>query len=444
MRVMRVPVPHNYTPRLYQERLYDCLANGYKRGVAIWHRRAGKDKTLFNLVVKEAYKAPGVYYYFFPTYNQGKKILWDGIDPRTGLKFLDHIPSEILDKKTDTEMKITLDNRSIIQVVGTDNFDSIMGTNPRGCVFSEFSLQDPRAWDYIRPILRENGGWALFVYTPRGKNHGWEMYRMARAQGDWFTSLFTARDTRREDGTPVITEADIEKDRAEGMSDELIEQEYYCSFEGFVQGAYYAKQLKAARAEGRITSVPRVDGHEVYTFWDLGVDDSTSIWFLQVIGREMRFIDYFEATGEGLAHYAKALKERPYVYGDHYMPHDADVRELGTGISRKETAENLGIRPVLVVQRARDTQAVLAGIEAVRNIMSQCWFDERKCSRGLSALEGYQAEYDEEKKKLANHPLHNWCSHGADALRTFAVGYRPKANHKAIIDALTRPVGRGR
>jgi hypothetical protein len=238
---MRVTVPHAFIPRLYQERLYNCLANGYKRGVAIWHRRAGKDKTLFNLTVKEAYKAPGVYYYFFPTYNQGKKILWDGIDPRTGLKFLDHIPPEILEKKTDTEMKITLNNRSIIQVVGTDNFDSIMGTNPRGCVFSEFSLQDPRAWDYIRPILRENNGWALFVYTPRGKNHGWELYRMAQAQRDWFTSLLTARETRREDGTPVITEADIEKDRAEGMSDELIEQEYYCSFEGFVQGAYYAK-----------------------------------------------------------------------------------------------------------------------------------------------------------------------------------------------------------
>jgi hypothetical protein len=411
--------------------------------VAIWHRRAGKDKTLFNLVVKEAVKAPGVYYYFFPTYSQGKKILWDGIDPRTGMKFLDHIPPEIMEKKSDTEMKITLNNRSIIQIVGTDNFDSIMGTNPRGCVFSEFSLQDPRAWDYTRPILRENGGWALFVYTPRGKNHGWEMFRMAQAHDDWFTSLLTVRETMREDGSPVITEADIGKDRAEGMSDELIEQEYYCSFEGYVQGAYYAKQLKTARAEGRITSVPHAAGHEVYTFWDLGVDDSTSIWFTQSIGREFRMIDYYEATGEGLAHYAKVLKERGYTYGDHYMPHDVEVRELSTGVSRKETAENLGISPVLVVQRARDTQAVLAGIEAVRNIMSQCWFDEKKCSRGLSALEGYQAEYDEEKKKLADHPLHNWCSHGADAFRTFAVGYRPKANNKAIIDALTRPIMRG-
>ena len=440
---MRLRVPHSFTPRLYQEPLYDCLADGYKRGVAIWHRRAGKDKTLFNLVVKEAVKAPGVYYYFFPTYSQGKKILWDGIDPRTGMKFLDHIPPEIMEKKSDTEMKITLNNRSIIQIVGTDNFDSIMGTNPRGCVFSEFSLQDPRAWDYTRPILRENGGWALFVYTPRGKNHGWEMFRMAQAHDDWFTSLLTVRETMREDGSPVITEADIGKDRAEGMSDELIEQEYYCSFEGYVQGAYYAKQLKTARAEGRITSVPHAAGHEVYTFWDLGVDDSTSIWFTQSIGREFRMIDYYEATGEGLAHYAKVLKERGYTYGDHYMPHDVEVRELSTGVSRKETAENLGISPVLVVQRARDTQAVLAGIEAVRNIMSQCWFDEKKCSRGLSALEGYQAEYDEEKKKLADHPLHNWCSHGADAFRTFAVGYRPKANNKAIIDALTRPIMRG-
>jgi hypothetical protein len=166
------------------------------------------------------------------------------------------------------------------------------------------------------------------------------------------------------------------------------------------------------------------------------MDDSTSIWFMQAIGRELRFIDYYEAQGEGLAHYAKVLKDRPYVYGDHYMPHDAEVRELGTGKSRKETAENLGIRPITVVQRARDTQAVLNGIEAGRNIVSQCWFDERKCGRGLSALEGYRAEYDEDKKTLANKPAHDWTSHGADAFRTFAVGYQPKVAHRSVTSIL--------
>ncbi len=145
------------------------------------------------------------------------------------------------------------------------------------------------------------------------------------------------------------------------------------------------------------------------------MDDSTSIWFMQAIGRELRFIDYYEAAGEGLAHYAAVLKGKPYVYGDHYMPHDADVRELGTGTSRKSTAEALGIRPVIVVPRPRDTQAVLSGIEAARNIMSRCWFDEKRCARGLAALEGYRSEYDEERKKLADRPLHDWCSHGADS-----------------------------
>jgi phage terminase large subunit len=429
---VEVTIPTNYEPRKYQEAVWGAYRNGFKRFCVVWHRRAGKDKTAFNIVVTDAVQNIGTYYYFFPTYSQGKKILWDGIDPRTGLKFLDHVPPEILAKKHEAEMKLTLTNGSIIQLIGTDNYDSIVGTNPRGCVFSEYSLQDPMAWKYIQPILAENKGWAMFVYTPRGRNHAWELWEMAKLADDWYSEVLTVRDTARIDGTPVISLEDIELQRAQGMGDELIEQEYFCSFEGFVQGAYYVKQLREARSEGRITSVPHAAGNEVYTFWDLGIDDSTTIWFLQVIGREFRFIDYYESSGEGLEHYAKVLKEKRYAYGDHYMPHDAANMELGTGKSRKEVAENLGIYPITIVKRPRDTQAVMTGIEQGRNILSQCWFDEKKCSRGLMALEGYQCEYDEEKKKMGNHPLHNWCSHGADSFRTFAVGYVQKVKHKTV------------
>jgi hypothetical protein len=294
-------------------------------------------------------------------------------------------------------------------------------------VFSEYAVADPMAWAYLRPILAANEGWALFIYTPRGANHGKSLYDFAKADAEWFAQLLPA------DRTPVFTSDRLKQERRELLAEfgetegeMLFLQEYYCSFEGMAHGAYYAKQLKAARQDRRITAVPHAAGHEVYTFWDLGMDDSTSIWFMQAIGRELRFIDYYEAQGEGLAHYAKILKEKPYVYGDHYMPHDAEVRELGTGTGRRATAENLGIRPVIVVQRARDTQAVLSGIERCRNIMSQCWFDEGKCARGIAALEGYRCDYDQEKKKLADHPLHNWCSHGSDAFRTCACGFRPK------------------
>ncbi len=324
-------------------------------------------------------------------------------------------------------MKIELTNGSLIQVVGSDNFNSIMGSNPYGCVFSEFALQDPRAWDFIRPILRENGGWAIFLFTPRGKNHAWEMYRMAQVETSWFAELLTVKETQRDDGSPVITDADIEQERREGVADEMIDQEYFCSFEGMIMGAYYSKMISKLRKEGHMTELPYSPQLQVDTFWDLGIDDSMAIWFMQAVGMQCRFIDYYEASGYGLEHYAKVLKEKEYVYGNHHMPHDADVRELSSGEvaqSRREVAENLGIKPVIVVPRARDINTIMQiHIPAVRNILARCWFDEKKCFRGISALEGYRADYDEEKKTVANRPLHDWCSHGADAFRTFAMGW---------------------
>jgi hypothetical protein len=217
-------IPYNYTPRNYQFPVLSAMDSGIKRAVCVWHRRAGKDKTILNFVIKEMFKRIGVYYYFFPTYAQGKKILWDGIDGK-GFKFLDHFPREVIVTKNATEMKITLINGSLFQIVGTDNYDSIMGTNPVGCVFSEFPLQDPLAWEYVRPIIRENGGWAIFPYTPRGFNHGWDLYQMAMNDPDWFCERLTINDT------DVLTAADIEAERRSGMTEPLIQQEFYCSFE---------------------------------------------------------------------------------------------------------------------------------------------------------------------------------------------------------------------
>ena len=431
-----IKLPHLFQPRDYQVGLFSQVPRYYQRGVFIHHRRAGKDKTAWNKIIMEARKKTAVYYYFFPTYSQGRKIIWDGIDSKTGIKFLDHIPKEIIKKTNDSEMKIVLENNSIIQIVGTDNFNSVMGTPPFGCVFSEYSLQDPRAWDYIRPILRENGGWAIFIFTPRGKNHGWELFRLAQTLDDWYTERLTIRDTFREDGLPIISEQMIEAERAEGMSEELVQQEYYCSFEGFTHGAYYTKQLEKAKKDSRICVVPHSTGHEVYTAWDLGVDDSTTIWFFQVVGLSFRFIDYYENTGESLAHYAKLLDSKQYKYGDHYLPHDVEHRTVQTAKSTREILQELGLRSIITIQRAKDIDSVLGGIEAGRNILSQCWFDEKRCVRGLKALEAYHAEYDEVKKKLSNRPAHDWSSHAADAFRTFAVGYREKVKHKSVTEMM--------
>jgi hypothetical protein len=220
------------------------------------------------------------------------------------------------------------------------------------------------------------------------------------------------------------------------MSEELIQQEYYCSPEAFPMGHYYGKQMETAKREGRIGEVPWRSGLEVDTWWDLGVDDSMSIWFMQPVGQMLHMIDYYEGSGFGFEHYAKILKEKPYVYGNHFMPHDAAVREQTSGeiaVSRMEFAENLGIKPIEIVKRARNIDIIIqVHIPAVRDVITRCRFDSRKCARGILALENYRCEYDEERKKLGNRPQHDWAAHGADAFRTGAVGWQPKVRRRSV------------
>lgn len=312
-------------------------------------------------------------------------------------------------------MLIELKNGSIIQIIGTDDIDRIVGTNPIGCVFSEYSLQNPRAWDMLRPILAENGGWAVFNYTPRGKNHGYDLYEMAKDNPKWFTQILTV------DDTGAISKEAIEEERASGMDEDLIQQEFYCSFNAAIQGSYYARQIQRAEDDGRITSVPYMAEIPVHTYWDLGVGDSTAIWFVQLVGNEIRIIDYYEASGEGLPYYARVLQDRGYIYGQHFAPHDIQVRELGSGLSRLETARSLGINFQIVKSMPLDD-----GINASRVIFNRCWFDKEKAKQGLNCLINYRKEYDEKRKEYKNVPLHDWSSHGADAFRymSIAIGSR--------------------
>lgn len=423
--------------------LWSYLERGGKHAVEVAHRRWGKDDVALHRTACAAMERVGNYWHMLPQYSQARKAIWEAVNPRTGMRRIDEaFPQELRVTTRNQEMMILLANGSSWQLVGSDNFDSLVGSPPIGIVHSEYALADPRARAYISPILLENEGWELFIYTPRGTNHGKKLLDFARVEEGWFGQLLTVEDT------PVFTQAQLNATRRELLDafgdaegEALFQQEYYCSFQGAVLGAYFAKQLKLARQEGRITSVPWASGVEVYTFWDLGLDDSTSIWFMQFVGRENRVIEYYENSNEGMEHYAKILKERPYTYGDHYMPHDADHGELGTGKSLKDTAESLGIRPITVVKRARDSQAVRDGIEAGRNILSSCWFDEKKCARGISALEGYHAEYDEVKKKLGK-PKHDWCSHAADAWRTFSMGYEPKQKPRTVTSILDTAASR--
>jgi len=413
-----IQIPYKFTPRPYQIDLYNCLPNGYKRGVVVFHRRAGKDKTLINIIAREMLKTKGTYYYFFPTYTQAKKVIWNGMD-RDGFKFLDHIPQEIRIRTNDSEMLIEIKNGSIFQLIGSDDYDKIVGTNPIGCVFSEYALQNPAAWEYIRPILTENKGWALFASTPRGENHFYDLYEMAKNNKDWFCQKLTIDDTRDDLGNPIITKKQIDAERRDGMSEEMILQEFYCNFSASAIGSYYGSQLRLAEQEGRIANVPHETGLPVETWWDLGMRHSTPIWFSQTIGKEIRLIDYYEASGEGLAHYAKILGDKPYVYKAHHAPHDIEVRELGTGKSRIEVARALGINFRLVPNLGFED-----GIEAVRNIFSRCWFDKTKCAPGLKALKNYRKDYDDKRKVFRSYPVDDWCADSSDAFRYLAVGFK--------------------
>lgn len=225
-----IDIPYGFTPRKYQIPILAAFDDGCKRGIWVLHRRAGKDKTCWNILIKAAFERVGVYFYILPLLTQARKIIFDGIDG-SGFPFMGHIPDPTIASQNATEMKIKLINGSILQVIGSDNIDAIVGTNPVGVVYSEFALQKPEAWDFIRPILRENDGFALFQSTPRGRNHFFEMWKNAAGDPAWFKERLTVEDTLDENGNRYVTDAMIDQDRREGMSEALIQQEYYCSFD---------------------------------------------------------------------------------------------------------------------------------------------------------------------------------------------------------------------
>lgn len=419
-----IRLPHNFTPRPYQVPLLSALDSGTLRAAVVWHRRSGKDKTLVNLCAKKAFERIGCYYYYFPTATQGRKILWDGMD-KDGFKFINHFPAEIIEKRNDQEMRLHLKNGSLFQVVGTDRSE-VVGPNPVGCVFSEYSLQNPKAWDFVRPILAENNGWAVFNFTPRGMNHGYQLFQMASGNPEWFAQCLTV------DDTSAVSQEAIESERRAGMSDELIKQEFYCSWEYGLDGAYYLKQISKARAEGRVTQLPVLD-REVFTAWDLGVSDSTAIWFWQEdSGGFYNLFDYYENQGESLAHYARVLIDKGYLYGRHYAPHDAGNRSLMQAKTLAEQArEELGLDFYIL---PRDLN-INSGIEVVRSVFSRCRFDEEKTRAGMNALMNYQKEYNDERRVFAERPLHNWASHGADAFRMFARAVSEHASDRGGMSA---------
>lgn len=379
----------------------------------------GKDHTAINWTACASQQRVGLYIHIFPYANQGRRVIWNGID-RNGKKFLSAFPEELIESKSDLEMRLVLKNGSIYQVLGADDPDKLVGINCAGAVFSEFALMDPQAWRLVLPILNENQGWAIFPSTPRGRNHFYDLVNNARNNPKWYVSIETI------ETTGAVDPAVVEEDRRMGVEEPLIQQEYYCSFDAALQGAYYEKQMSALIQQKRVTTVDHDQAMEVHTAWDLGMNDSTSIWVFQQARDGVRVIDYIEASGQPLAYYVRELKDRAerhnWVLGTHYGPHDLMQRQMTTGNTLLHTAQSLGLRFSVVPKTE-----IKDGIEAVRQLLPRCWFDEKRCERGVEALKSYRREYDERLRVYRDKPLHDWASHGADAFRYLAMGLKQRA-----------------
>lgn len=423
MKAPEIALPANgWEPRHYQQPIWDYLDDGGKRAVAVWHRRAGKDALCLNWAGVSAHRRVGSYWHLLPEYAQARKALWTAVNPHTGRNIIDEaFPKGIRKRTRDQEMFIEFNCGSTWQLLGSDKYDSLVGSPPVGVVFSEWALADPRAWDYVRPILAENGGWALFIYTPRGRNHGLRLLEHARRDPAWFNQVLPAQ------LTGALSSDVLDGERRELIAlwgeeegERLFDQEYGCSFETPIRGAYYGKVLARLEASNHMRAVPYDPRYPVITGWDLGIGDSTAIWFVQLIAAEVRVIDFYQSSGQGLDHYAKVLKGKPYAYQEHFLPHDGGARELGTGKTREETLKMLQVGRVQVLPR----QDVDDGINAVRNLLPSCYFDMDACAAGLDALRSYRSDYDESARVLKRTPVHDWCSHPADAFRYLAEGLR--------------------
>lgn len=421
---MDIEFPYKLALRPYQYGLWDFMepCSDGKRAFQVWHRRAGKDLVDLQIMAKEAAKTRHNYWFILPFYNQVRKAIWEG-KTREGVPYLSFIPEALVRKKNKQEMYVELVNGSIIRFLGGDNPDSLVGAGPRGIVISEYALQKPSLWDYLEPMLLENKGWAIFNTTPRGENHAKEMFDAFKKRPGYYTSLLTV------DDTGVVTKAQIDEVRAQGRPEELVQQEFYCSFEGALQGAYYGDLMNELDRQGKITSVP-VDGQAlVHTFWDLGLSDMTSIWFVQFVGREVRVVDYYEDHNKRVSDYADVLLNvKQYAYGSHNIPHDGSKRDIESLKSYQQILTEAGLVNVKVHTR---TPSVHLGIMKTRAMLSRCWFDREKCKDGIWCLKNYRRAYDEDRRSFKDVPEHDLASHGADAFRLLAEtlgSYEPGRN----------------
>lgn len=403
-----------YHPRPHQQILHSRLK---RFNVLVCHRRFGKTVFALNEMIDRALRCKlqnPQYAYIAPTYGQAERVAW---------QYLQDFTKDLPGVKPN-QQKLTIEiprpetrDRLKFMLLSAEKPEALKGIYLDGVILDEYAECNPIIWtEVIRPALSDRKGWGIFIGTPKGQNHFHDIYKKASlAEHDnWFTALYRASETG-------IVDAEELAAAKLTMSEEEYEQEFECSFTAALIGAYYGKQIEEAEKVRRVGKVPYDPAVPVDTYWDLGIGDSTAIWFVQSVGNAFHIIDYLEDSGQGLDHYVRQLKREhraKYEYREHILPHDAKARDLGTGKTRVETFRSLGLKKLYVLKK----ENVDDGIHAVRMVLPRCWFDAVNCERGLDALKNYQKKWDSKNKIFSTKPLHNWASHGADGFRTFAMG----------------------
>lgn len=426
----KIRLPNGWEPRDYQLPAWTYLENGGKHAELIWHRRSGKDEIALHRTACAAFERQATYWHMLPEAAQARKAIWEAINPHSGKRRIDEaFPQELRANTKDQEMMIRFINGSTWQVLGSDNYNSLVGSPPAGVVFSEWALANPSARAYLRPIFAENNGWQIYITTPRGKNHAHKTYTAGLKDPNTFAQRLTAYDT----GSISIERLAAEKqayidDYGIDQGTALFEQEYLCSFDAALLGAFYGREMRAVEDEGRICKVPYDSSHLVHTAWDLGYSDDTSIWWYQVIRGEVRVLKYFGASGLEPDDYFDVIAQQPYKYGLHWLPHDAKAKTLASrGKSIQEMAwKELGSSNVRIVPDL----SVQDGIQAARVLLNRTWFDADGTEDGTEALKQYQREWDDDKKMFRDKPRHDWTSHSADAFRMLAIAWREEHQPK--------------
>lgn len=421
-----IQLPHNgWIERPYQRNLWSYLQSGGKRAIEIAHRRWGKDDVCLHHTAIAAHERVASYWHCLPLYSQARKAVWTAVNPHTGKRRIDEaFPTELRASTNDQEMFIRFKNGSTWQVIGSDRYNTLVGAGVAGVTFSEWALANPSSWGYIRPMLEENNGWAVFITTPRGRNHAHRMFERAKNNENWFAEISSIHHTGALSAEQLAETLDEYEDLyGKDLGQAQYDQEYGCSFNAAIMGAFYAREMSAVRVSNRIVPIVAIPNRPVHRAWDIGVRDDTSIWWFQVVGGRIYILDCYTNSGAGVEHYAEEVAKRRdehgWIDGNDYVPHDAKVMEWGSGRTRLETMQILGLSPVLVPLAGK-----LDGINAVRKTIPLCLFHPRTEEVGVGALEQYRREWDDEKKCFKANEVHDWTSHLADAFRYLAMSWR--------------------